>query len=191
MWKMDKLNGIGQLVESHGLDIVLSLLIILLGWLVSNWFRRILKRFLLRLELDETVSIFTAHTLFWLLFAAFMIAAMKQLGIHTTSFVAVLGAVGLAIALSFQKALSNVATGVMLVVFRPFKVGDYVKTSGCEGVVKEISLFNTTIQASDEEIVIVPNTKIMENNVSRFANGKPNTKASVKKPRKPSTKKTQ
>tara|TARA_B100001564_G_scaffold357586_1_gene374193 strand:+ start:479 stop:1045 length:567 start_codon:yes stop_codon:yes gene_type:complete len=178
MWKIDKLNDVGKLIESHGLDIALSLLIILLGWIISSWFRRILKRFLLRLELDETISVFTAHTLFWLLFAAFMIAAMKQLGIHTTSFVAVLGTAGLTIALSFQKALSNVATGIMLVIFRPFKVGDYVSTSGCEGVVKEISLFNTTIQASDEEIVIVPNTKIMENNVSRFANGKP----VVKKP---------
>lgn len=170
---ISKLEEIPSLVETHGMDVFLSLLIILLGWIISSCFRRGFKRFLLKVGLDQTISIFSSHTLFWLLFGAFLISAMKQLGIHTTSFVAVLGAIGLAIALSFQKALSNVATGVMLVVFRPFCVGDFIRTSGCEGTVKEISLFNTSIVASEEELVIVPNTKIIENSISYFPNGKP------------------
>lgn len=166
------IDSLLELIKSNSAHFIAGGSIAIAGWITASLARRLTKRALEYAGADPTITLFMSNSVYWLLLSAFMISALKQVGIHTTSFVAVLGATGLAIALSFQKALSNVANGLMLIIFRPFNVGDQVKAAGCEGKVIEINLFNTVIQASDEETVFVSNSKIAEGNISRF-NKKP------------------
>ena len=167
---MEKLNFtiFIEIIQKYGLEVLYAALILLLGWFIARYMSKLLHKFLLNSKLDNYISIIISKTLFWLIFIAFIIASLKQIGIHTTSFIAVFGTVALGISLSCQKSFSNFATGVMLMIFRPFKVGDNIKTLGYEGKVKEIKLFHTIIHNSDNEIIILPNNKIMDSPISRY-----------------------
>ncbi len=156
-------------VQLYALDIVIAILIFVLGrWAaqaVVSFARRIMKR----RNVDETLSRFFCSLLFALLMAVVIIAALGQLGIETTSLVAVIGAAGLAVGLALQGSLSNFASGVMLIVFRPFKVGDYVEAGGVSGAVEVIALFTTTFKTPDNKRVIVPNAQITGGSITNYS----------------------
>jgi small conductance mechanosensitive channel len=141
-------------------QIVKVLVILIGGWIIAGWVGRLVVGALDRTKIDRTLSIFFGKAVRWALITGAVIGCLGVFGIQTTSFAAVLGAAGLAIGLAFQGTLSNLAAGVMLLVFRPFKVGDLVKAAGQVGTVQEIDLFSTALDTPDNRRIIIPNSKI-------------------------------
>ena len=119
--------------------------------------------------MDQMLINFLANILYTLLLVVVVMASLEQLGVKTTSALATLGAAGLAIGLSLQSSLSNFASGVMLIIFRPFKVGDFVEAGGTSGVVEEITVFSTRMRTGDNREVIVPNGKIYGDTIVNYS----------------------
>lgn len=152
-------------LASHNLtpvlyNILLALLIFLVGKWLTGWLTRWMERALER-RTEKTVARFVTNFAKVLLYVFVVIAALTQLGIKTTSLVAILGAAGLAVGLSLKDSLSNFAAGVLLVSFRPFRVGDVIGTAGMEGTVREIKIFSTTLVTSDNRVISIPNSQII------------------------------
>jgi small conductance mechanosensitive channel len=120
-------------------------------------------------EVDALLASFSSNIIYVALVAFVVIAALGQLGIQTTSFVAIIGAAGLAIGLSLQGSLSNFASGVMIIAFRPFKVGDFVEAGGVSGVVEGIQIFSTQMRTGDNKNIIVPNSNITGSNITNYS----------------------
>jgi len=120
-------------------------------------------------DVDEMLVNFICSILRWVLLLFVIIAALSQLGIDTTSLVALLGAAGLAIGLSLQSSLANFAAGVMIIVFRPFTKGHFVEIAGTSGTVDSISIFTTTLTSPDNKEVIVPNGSVMSSNITNYS----------------------
>ena len=152
-----------------GLKILTALIIFYLGRMVVNIVVNGVKRLLQSRGMDEILVGFLSSILRWVLLLFVVVAALSQLGIDTTSLVALLGAAGLAIGLSLQGSLSNLASGVMLIIFRPFTKGDFVEAGGATGVVDKISIFTTTMTTPDNKEIIVPNGAILDNNITNFS----------------------
>jgi small conductance mechanosensitive channel len=109
------------------------------------------------------------HLLYIALIVFVVIASLAQLGIQTTSFIAVIGAAGLAIGLALQGSLSNFAAGFLMIIFKPFKAGDYIDGGGASGIVEKIEVFTTTIKTIDNKVVIIPNAKMMGDNITNYS----------------------
>lgn len=140
---------------------VLGALALLAGaWLVAGWMRRNVRRGLARAHVDETLSIFLGNSTRWTVLVLALLAALTVFGIEVTTFAAVIGAAGLAIGLAFQGTLSNFASGIMLLVFRPFGVGDVVTAAGIKGKVAEVQIFTTIFDTADNRRIFVPNSHI-------------------------------
>lgn len=147
-------------VQMYALDVIIGILIFVIGRWVAKAVVRIVRRVMDRRQVDATLSRFATSLLFALLMAVVIIAALGQIGVQTTSLVAIVGAAGLAVGLALQGSLSNLASGVMLIVFRPFRAGDFVEAGGVAGAVEAVSIFNTTLKTPDNKRVIVPNSQI-------------------------------
>ena len=158
-----------EMLIHWGIQIGIALLIIIVGKIVSKFIVGLIKSGLNKKGVDPAVVSFTGSILYVIAMLAVFIAAMSQLGIDTTSLVAVIGAAGLAIGLALQGSLSNFASGVLIVVLRPFKAGDFVEAGGCMGSVQEIQLFSTTLKTPDNKVVIVPNSAITGNSITNFS----------------------
>jgi small conductance mechanosensitive channel len=148
------------LLQEWATRIVTVIVLFVVAWLVAGWARNALRRGLEKAKFDATLTVFFSNTLRWLILVAACIAMLGVFDVETTSFAAVLGAMGLAIGLAFQGSLSNVASGVMLLIFRPFKVGDVVRVSGQVGAVEAIDLLVTTMDTPDNRRLILPNSAI-------------------------------
>lgn len=140
--------------------IITAILIFIIGRWIANVIVKVSKKLMLKGHLDEMLVLFLGNILGALLLAVVVLAALEQLGIRTTSALAILGAAGLAVGLSLQSSLSNFAAGVMLITFRPFKVGDFIEAGGVSGVVESIAIFSTIMRTGDNREVIVPNGQI-------------------------------
>jgi len=147
-------------VTTYAVRLVVALLVLFIGKWIARKITNGVVRIMDRKEIDPTLINFIEGLLYYALLAAVIIAAAGQLGIETTSFLAILGAAGLAVGLALKDSLSNFASGVMLVLFRPFKVGDLVTAGGVTGKVQAISIFNTILHTPDNQKIIVPNSKI-------------------------------
>ncbi len=148
------------LLTSYGLRIVGVLAAIWISFRIATWLQDRVTAGLRARSFDETLSIFFGNVLRWLTIVAAVLACLGVFGIETTSFAAIIGAAGLAVGLAFQGTLSNFAAGVMLLVFRPFKVGDYIVAAGKEGTVAELGLFVTAIDTLDNRRIYVGNTAV-------------------------------
>ena len=137
-----------------------SLILITLAWTVSGWGSSLVRAALDRIKFDETLSIFISKLVRWVILLLAGLTCLSYFGVETTSFAALIGAAGLAIGLAFQGTLSNFAAGAMLLIFRPYKVGDEVNVAGYTGTVREIELFTTAIDTPDYRRIIVPNSSI-------------------------------
>ena len=137
-----------------------ALLVLVIAWVASSWLRRLIKKGTQGAHLDPTVGAFFANAARWSILTLGVITCLGVFGVQTASFAAVIAALGLAIGLAFQGTLSNIASGVLLMVFRPFKVGDSVVIAGVAGIVNEIDLFTTALDTADGRRVIVPNAQI-------------------------------
>jgi len=120
---------------------------------------------MVRTKVDVTLVSFVASLSYVALMAFVILAALGRLGVQTTSFIAVLGAAGLAVGLALQGALSNFAAGVLMIIFKPFKVGDFIEAGGASGSVEKIEIFTTTLKSPDNKIIIIPNSKVSGGNI--------------------------
>ena len=145
---------------TNGPGIIVAIIILIVGRWLAMWFASIGKKAMAKGGVDETLARFLSKLLYYSLLAAVVIAAADQIGIKTTSFIAILGAAGLAIGLALKDSLANFASGVMLILLRPFKVGDAVTAGGVSGKVQQVDIFSTVVLTPDNQRQIIPNSKI-------------------------------
>ncbi|MGX7005200.1 mechanosensitive ion channel family protein [Caballeronia sp. KNU42] len=154
---------------TYGFDILMAILILLVGWWVSNRVANAVKRALGRTNADATFTPVMASLVQWAIRVVAIVAALGKFGVAAASILTVLGAAGLAIGLALQGTLQNIAAGLMLLLLRPFKVGDYIEGAGATaGTVNEIGLFSTRLTKSDGVVMFVPNSTIWANPVTNF-----------------------
>lgn len=170
----DILQMVYGVLATYGINVVGALVIIIVGFMVAGWARRALERALERAlsrsgKMDATLVRFFGSLVRYAIIAFVIIAALQQFGVEATSLVAVFGAAGLAIGLALQGTLSNVAAGVMLLMFRPFKIGDFVDIGGKTGTVKEVGLFTTELATGDNVKIIMPNGQIWGQAIANFS----------------------
>jgi len=145
---------------TYSIKIVAAILIFIIGKWLCRRITNLLTKIMEKNNIDVTLVKFLGSIVYYTLFIVVMIAVAEQLGINTTSFLTIIGAAGLAIGLALKDSLSNLASGVMLIMFRPIKIGDFVDVGGVTGTVQSIDIFNTTIHSPDNQKHIVPNASI-------------------------------
>jgi small conductance mechanosensitive channel len=158
-----------EMLSAWGLRLLGAIALLLLGRIAAGWVRRGVRRALQRAKTDSTLVPFIANVAYWIILAAIIVAVLGMVGIQTASLLAVLGAAGLAVGLALQGTLSNVASGVMLLVFRPFQVGDYIEAGGTAGSVESIGLFSTTLNTPDNVRIILPNSSVYGQTIKNYA----------------------
>ena len=154
------IDQLWPLVMTYGVRIAGALALLVVGLFAAAWARGLVVRAMTAARMDETLTKFLGQISRWSVLVAVAIAALGIFGVETTSFAAVLGAAGLAIGLAFQGSLGNLAAGVMLLIFRPFKVRDVIRVAGETGAVAEIELMSTTLDTPDRRRIIVPNSSV-------------------------------
>ena len=162
------LQKIYEYLAQYGLRILGALIIFLIGrWLAkiaSQW----IEKALIKSRLDKTLVSFIKNLSYIVLLVLVAMAAVKPIGIETAQFAVALGAAGLAIGLALQGSLSNFASGFLMIIFHPFKVGDFIEAAGIKGTVKEIQIFNTIVNTPDNVRAIIPNAKITDSNILNY-----------------------
>jgi len=170
--KMD-FNGIlpklQEFATFYGLKIIAAILIFIIGRWLAKMIKNLIVKVMKKAEVDATLTSFVGHLTYVALLTLVVIAALNQMGVQTTSFVAIIGAAGLAVGLALQGSLSNFAAGVLMILFRPFKVGDYIEAGGTAGTVEEIQIFSTILTTPDNKVIIVPNAKITGDNIVNYS----------------------
>ena len=158
-----------ELVQSYGLPLVWALVIFIVGRIVARIVADFVAKTMTRSSIDATLVKFGRNIIYIALMIFVILAALGKLGIETTSFAAILAAAGLAIGLSLQGTLGNFAAGVMLILFRPFRVGNYVEAGGVSGTIEEIQIFNTIMVSPDNREIIVPNSQIVGSTITNYS----------------------
>lgn len=173
---VDSINNAGSwlvrnqaLLLSYAVNIVAALAIIIVGLIVARIVSNTVNRLMRARHIDATVADFLSALVRYAVIAFTLIAALGRVGVQTASVIAVLGAAGLAVGLALQGSLSNLAAGVLLVVFRPFRAGEYVDLGGIAGTVLNVQIFSTTLRSADGKIAVVPNGKIIAGNIINFS----------------------
>ncbi len=165
--------NIQEIISSYiipwGINIILALAVFVIGRWLANMIVRGVKRLMQRANMDEVLIGFLSSILNAVLLVVVIIAALEQLGVNTTSVLAVFAAAGLAVGLALKDSLSNFSAGVMLIIFKPFKVGDFVEAAGIAGVVEEIRIFTTQLRTGDNREIIVPNSQIYSGIITNFS----------------------
>jgi len=166
---MEKIiQRVWELLPVYGIKFVAAVAVFIIGRWIAKILTRIVRRLMERSKVDPTLVKFTGSVTYIALMAFVIVAALAQLGLQTTSFIAVLGAAGLAIGLALQGSLSNFAAGFLMILFRPFKVGDFIEGAGTAGTVEEIQIFTTQILTPDNKTVIIPNAKLTGDNITNW-----------------------
>jgi small conductance mechanosensitive channel len=165
-----QVSAVIELLTTYGLSVIYAVVILIVGWMAAGMIGRGVRKALNQTDrVDETITGFAASTTRYFVLAVVIITVLQLFGIQTTSLIAVLGAASLAIGLALQGTLSNVAAGVMLLIFRPFRVGDYVEVAGQSGTVKAISLFVSELATPDNVQIIIPNGQAWGSAVRNFS----------------------
>ncbi|WP_445395523.1 small-conductance mechanosensitive channel MscS [Zobellella sp. An-6] len=164
-------NNQGLIIE-YSVNIAAALLTLLIGFMAVGMLTGGLNRVLKARKVDSTISDFVTSLLKYGLLAFVIIAAMSRVGVQTASFVAIVGAAGLAVGLALQGSLSNFAAGVLLIGFRFFKAGDYVEAAGTAGTVHSVQIFTTILLTPDNRMIVVPNSKILNDNIINYSKEK-------------------
>lgn len=149
----------------YGLSFLYAILIFIIGKWAARLVSKIAGVSMAKAKLNVTLASFLRNVVYYVILIFVCIAALNKIGIETTSFVAIIGAAGLAVGLALQGSLANFAAGVMLILFQPFKVGDEVEAGGAAGIVKEIQIFSTVLETNDRKTVIVPNAKVTSDKI--------------------------
>jgi small conductance mechanosensitive channel len=149
--------------------VVGAIIILILGRIAAGMGKKLITRLLIRAKTDTAVISFVGTLSYFLILTFAILAALSKFGVETTSFIAVLGAAGLAVGLALQGSLSNFASGVLILIIRPFKIGDFIEGAGVAGTVKEIQLFSTILSTPDNIKITVPNAKLFGDVIKNFS----------------------
>ncbi|MFH1057930.1 MAG: mechanosensitive ion channel domain-containing protein [Pseudomonadota bacterium] len=160
---------IGGWLALYGLKSLGALIILALGLIAARSLTRLVRRLLVRAQADPTLVSFGGNVLHFILVVVVVMAALDRVGFDTTSLIAVLGAASLAVGLALQANLSNLAAGVLILIFRPFRVGDTVEAGGVTGSVNEVSILHTMIKTFDGQMVVMPNAKLTGDKLVNFS----------------------
>ena len=163
-----KVTDINQFILKIGTNLILAVLILVIGFWLAKVLAKTMRRILRSSNVDEGLITFSASFVSMVVKVMVVVTAIAQLGVHMSSFVALLGAAGLAIGLAFSGTLSNFAGGIMILVLKPFKVGDTILTQDEKGEVKEIQIFNTYLYTTDNKVIILPNGPVANGNITNF-----------------------
>lgn len=150
-------------------NISFALLIFFIGKLIVRKFVNLLKLSLTKKKLDQTLIVFSCNVVSGIAISFLAIASLSQIGIQTTSLAAIIAAAGLAIGLAFQGSLSNIASGVMIILFKPFIIGHFIEAGGILGTVEEVGIFNTKLRTPDNKSIISPNSKIISDKIINYS----------------------
>ena len=164
----DVLNTIYAYLATYGLKVLAAIIILVVGRWIAQIISRLIEKALLKAKVDVTLAKFAHHLCYIALLVFVVIAAVNKLGVDTASFAVVIGAAGLAIGFALQGSLANFAAGVMLIIFKPFKVGDFVEAAGKKGTVKEIRIFNTILNSPDNVRLIIPNNQVTGSHIMNY-----------------------
>ncbi len=156
-------------ITLYGLKVIAAIAILVIGIAAAKLLRKLVRRLMRQGKVDEILVSFTSSVVYVAVVAFVVIAALGQLGVQTASFIAVIGAAGLAIGLALQGSLANFAAGVLMVIFKPFKVGDYIEAAGTAGVVEAIGIFTSTLKTPDNKMIIIPNAKLTADNITNYS----------------------
>ncbi|RUO74571.1 mechanosensitive ion channel protein [Pseudidiomarina sediminum] len=158
-----------DLILSYVIKFIVALLILLVGKMVANSVAKLLGKGMSRRGVDGAVISFLSAIVKSVIFIAAVLMALSQVGVQTTSFIAILGAAGLAIGLSLQGSLANMASGVLIILFRPFRAGEYVEAGGVSGTVQEVNIFQTILKTPDNKVVFVPNAQVTGQPITNYS----------------------
>jgi small conductance mechanosensitive channel len=156
-------------------DLIISISILIIGFWLANLSSKAIRKMLIKSNTDESLISFLSSFISLALKVMIVITAVTQFGVQMTSFIAILGAAGLAVGMAFSGTLSNFAGGIMILIFKPFKVGDTILAQNERGVVKEVQIFNTYLHTTDNKVVILPNGPLANGNITNF------TKAEIRR----------
>lgn len=162
-------EAIIALVAFWGVRILAAILILIVGKWLANKVAHLMRIGMGKRNVEPSLVAFLCNLVYYAALAAVIIAAIGQLGVKTTSFIAVLGAAGLAVGLALQGSLSNFAAGTLLLLFRPFRFGDYIQAGGTGGTVQEIGMLMTILHSPDNQKIFVPNSQIMSDTITNFS----------------------
>ncbi len=166
-------TGVWQQIQSAGTGFGLKALVAIIIFYVGRMIARLVTKGLHNLmqshEVDKILETFVCNLVYWMLMTFIIIAALSQLGIQTTSLIAVMGAAGLAIGLALQGALGNFAAGVLIVMFRPYRVGDYIEAAGVAGSVLQVQILTTMLKTGDNKLIVIPNGQIMSGIITNYS----------------------
>lgn len=160
------LDRLTNFVIDHGPDVVFALIIFFVGRAIARFIKNMVIRFMTHANSDHTVITFVSQIVYYACMSFVILTAMNKLGVPTNSFLAAFGAFGLAVGLALQSNLSNFASGLLILIFKPFKAGDWVSIGGVEGSVKGIQVLNTAIITKDKKTIFIPNSSITSSQVT-------------------------
>lgn len=153
-------NNQGMLIE-YSIKVIIAIVILIAASIISRIVIGLMRKGMVKRDMDNAVISFLSAIVKSVIFIAALLVALSQIGVETTSFIAILGAAGLAIGLALQGSLSNIASGVLLIMFRPLRAGEYVECGGTAGTVEEINIFQTILKTPDRKVVYVPNSQVI------------------------------
>ena len=156
-------------IMGFGLKALIAIVIFYVGRMIARLITKGLRNMMQSQEVDKILETFVCNLVYWMLMTFIIIAAVSQLGIQTTSLIAVMAAAGLAVGLALQGALGNFAAGVLIVMFRPYRVGDYIEAAGIAGSVLQVQILTTMLKTGDNKLIIVPNGQIMSSIIINYS----------------------
>ncbi|MFO7576209.1 MAG: mechanosensitive ion channel [Pelovirga sp.] len=162
-------DRIFELIQAYALPMVWALIIVIVGRIIARALSNATARAMTKGRVDETLVRFSKNIVYTALMVFVILAALGKMGIETTSFAAIIAAVGLAIGLALQGTLGNFSSGVMLILFRPFRVGDFVEAGGVSGIIEEVQIFSTRMRSADNKEIIVPNGQIIGSTITNYS----------------------
>ena len=162
------LKALKSTLIAYGIHFLEALTLVVIGLLLANIIKRTTHNVIQRTPLDKTLASFLSNTLYIILIFIILVAALAQIGVHTTSIITIIGAAGLAIGLALQSSLANFAAGIMIVFFKPFKVGDLIQVGTATGNVESLNVFTTTLTTPNNEDIVIPNAKITTDIMTNF-----------------------
>jgi small conductance mechanosensitive channel len=157
-----------EYIALYGMNVLAAILIIIIGKWLARKLAGLMEKMMVKSKVNLTLASFAKNIVYFGLLVFVFLAALEKLGLQTTSFIAIIGAAGLAVGLALQGTLANFAAGVMIIIFEPFSIGDIVEAGGAAGTVKEIQIFNTIILTADNKKVIVPNAKVTGDKITVY-----------------------
>ena len=175
MTALDRIDWISILAStktvaiSFGGKLLVALIIFYVGRIVAKMLVKGIHKVMRAQEVDQILETFVCNLAYWMVMVFVIIAAISQIGVQTTSFIAVMGAAGLAVGLALQGSLANFAAGVLIVVFRPYRVGDFVEVAGISGSVVQVQILSTILNTGDNKQIVVPNAQIMNSIITNYS----------------------